>query len=162
MFHETKLVSIHRVATRRVELALALGLEEESEITAAVEELSHVLYSALLVLAEVDCLASEAKQRQALRRLANAPNPTMALVDQQDARVVNRVASHLPKLSEVPKGSDPSQDQIKAAIAAAFADLGAEATGPVTGDRKLGATPVRAWTRGFLVHLYRPATDATI
>lgn len=129
MFHETMLPSIHRVAIRRAELALALSLGDESEITAAVEELSHVLYSALLVLAEIDRLASEATQRQALRRVAKALNPTMALVDQQDARVANRIASHLPKLAEVPKGSEPSQDQIRAAIAAALGDLGPKRQG---------------------------------
>ena len=137
MFHEATLPSIHRVAARRAELALALSLEDESEITAAVEDLSHVLYSALLVFARVDRLASEAKQRQALQRLAKVPNPTMALIDQQDARVANRIALHLPKRVELPRGSDPSPIQIKTAIAAARIALGSKKQGRSAGTMSL-------------------------
>ncbi len=43
--------------------------------------------------------------------------------------MANRIASHLPKLGEVPKGSGPSLDQIKAAIAAAYGDLGPKRQG---------------------------------
>ena len=66
MLHEKDLPSIHRVAVRRVEIAHALNLKDESEITAAIEEINHVLYSALLVFRQVDRLASEAKQGQVL------------------------------------------------------------------------------------------------
>ena len=41
MFHDTKLPLIHRVATRRVEIAQALNLEDESEVAAAIEDISH-------------------------------------------------------------------------------------------------------------------------
>ena len=137
MFHETKLPSIRRVATRRVEIAKALNLDDETEITAAVEEIVHVMYSALLVFRQVDRLQSEAKQRQALQRLAKVPNPTMSLIDQQDARVANRIALHLPKRIELPRGSDPSPIQIKTAIAAARLALGSKKQGRSAGTMSL-------------------------
>jgi hypothetical protein len=137
MFDEKKLPSIHRIGARRVEIARALDLDDESEITAAVEEISHVLYSALLVLRQVDCLASEAKQRKALQRLSKVRNPTIALLDQQDARVANRIAPHLPKRVQLPKGSDPSPGQIKTAIAAALATLGPKKQGRSRGTLSL-------------------------
>ena len=96
MFHENRLPVNLRVAARKVDIARALNLEDENEIAAAVEEISHVLYSPWLVFRHVDRLASEAKQRQALQRLTKVPNPTIALIDQQDARVANRIALHLP------------------------------------------------------------------
>jgi len=137
VFHDTKLPSIHRVAIRRVEIAKALHLEDESEVTGAIEDLSHAIYSALLVFRQVDRLASEAKQRQTLRRLSKVRKPTMALLDQQDARVENRIASHLPKRVELPKGSEPSPGQIKAAIAAALISLGPKKEGRSRGTLSL-------------------------
>jgi hypothetical protein len=137
MFHETKLPSIRRVDTQRVELAQALNLDDESEIATAVEDISHVIYSALLVFREVDRLASEAKQRQALQRLLKAPTLTLALLDKEDARVVNRIALHLPKRVELPKGFEPSPDQIKTAIAAAVATLGPKKKGRSPGTMSL-------------------------
>ena len=139
MFHETKLSVIHRVATRRVEIAraLAIDLKDENEIAAAVEEISHVIYSALLVLRQVDRLASEAKQRQALQRLLKAPTLSLALLDSEDARVANRIASHLPKRVELPKGSEPSPDQIKTAVTAAVATLGPKKKGRSPGTLSL-------------------------
>src|SRR5438105_142523 len=101
MFHEKTLPTIRRVAARKDDVSRALSLEDEAEITAAVEEISHVLYSALLIFRHVDRAASEAKQRQALQRLAKARNPTIAVIDEQDARVANRIALHLPMRAEL-------------------------------------------------------------
>jgi hypothetical protein len=162
MFHVTNVSSIHRIAIRRAEIAHALSLDDESEITAAIEDVSHVVYSAWLFFREVDRLASEAKQRQALQRLLRAPTLMLALLNSEDARVANRIASHLPKRVELPKGSEPSPNQIKTAIAAAVATLGSKKKRPVTRYGEFGATPVRPWTRRHLGQPYGPAADAAI
>ena len=70
-----KLPSIYRVAIRRAEIAHALNLEDESEITAATEELSHVLHSALLVLRQVDRLPRRPSSVKRCNVLPRRPIP---------------------------------------------------------------------------------------
>ena len=152
MFHKDRLPVMPRVAARKVDIARALNLEEENEIAAAVEEMSHVLYSALVILRHVDRLASEARQRQDLWRLAKAHEPTMALIEQQDARVIDRIALHLPKRVELPPDSDPSPAQIKTAIAAARAGLGAKKIGRSPGTASLAQRQFALGLAGIWVH----------
>jgi hypothetical protein len=127
-------------------------LEDENEIAAAVEEISHALYSALLVFRHVDRLASEAKQRQALQRLTKAPNPTIALIDQQDARVANRIALHLPRRVEFSPGTGPSSSQIKIAIVAARAELGVKKAGRSPGTISLAQRQFALGLANLWVH----------
>ena len=111
-----------RIDRHREPLAQALGLDDTTEIDAAVEDVTTLLIRCAVFLREVDKAASPARQRIILRRFREGGQFTGSALWRLDGATFNLIAKHYPR-GTIALNTDPIDPQeLRIAVETAIED----------------------------------------